>query len=353
MNRFLFVTAIFLLLATGLFAKHGRVLIDFTYDEENGVSNMKDQLVSYYDRHRLTYDTIDSRINTIKIDQRIDGKPVLNIRASEIEFVDGGYQAVVTYDEVAGPANQKYLIREGYDPKAISYQSVFDRVQRIKQDLKLFGVPITNLKVGDIKEVTSGYRAEISYDELNGTPGRTYHIDSYYDPKLQSRNIVEDQIMDIQIQMKVFGVPITNLKVGDIKEVPGGFAAYITYDEVNGKSNMKLVADDFYDPKLEAQDTVHDQVEQIGLTMMINGVKITNLKSGDIKDVPNAGKFAATVTYDEVNGKSNMKYTVESFYDPVGKATDILNKRIETIKRDLTYNGVKIRNLRFGKIVVD
>ena len=75
----------------------------------------------------------------------------------------------------------------------------------------------------------------IQYKEGGAT--KNYVIDEFYDPKIKARDGVEDQIIRFKETNAFNGFPVTNLKIGDIQEVPGGFLSEITYTD---KDNVNI-----------------------------------------------------------------------------------------------------------------
>lgn len=348
MKIFILLAGIFLFIVSGLFAQAGRVVTDITYDELNGSSNVSQRLVTYYTDKALAFDTANARINEILMYKRINGVLATNIKVGPVQDSDGEYLATVTYDEDHGSSNLTYVVEADYDLKHKTKEALADQILAIQRDQKLFGIPIRNIKVSDIVESNGAWTAKISYDELNGASNQSYNfIDYFFDPKVIAKDLLMDAIDEIKLTNKIYGVSVKNVKYGDIQEVNGGYTVTVSYDETNGAADQKYMIGEFYDPKLKAYDDVFDHIQQMKITKMHDGVLVTNVKYGDIKE--NDGRYSAAITYDEVNGKSNLKATVTSFFDPVKRAVADMQKIIETIKIEQKIYGKPIRNLKIGK----
>jgi hypothetical protein len=349
MNKMIFSILMVLLFNLGLFANHGRVILDITYDEvgSGGTNNIPLRLTNYYDRHAETLDFINSQLENMKLTGKINGLAVNNIRAGEpVMDKNGNYSLVVTYDEVSGPANQQYTITDLYNPVDISRQSVIERVAVIRDTQKINGNRVNDLKIGDLQTLPDGFKVEMTFtDPVQGQ--MKYHVDDYFDAKKEAYNVVEDRLMNINLSKTVDGTPITNLKLGPINEIPGGYSADLTFDQVGSSGNIKYNIDEFYDAKMKAKDFIHDRIQSILISQTINGDSITNFKPGEITDDVKNGKFTATLIY---NG--GAKLVLDSFYDPKAKAINELNQKLQTIKLSMKINGTPITNLRVGKIQV-
>jgi len=349
MSKIIYGLTVALLFNLAVFANHGKVIADITYDEDvsGGGRNMPMRLVSYYDRHVATLDYLTARLQTIKLEGRLNGTQIQNIRANDpVMDSNGNYSITFTYDEVTGSSNRSYTLADLYDPTDVAKNSVLTRVQTIKDSLSISGTKISNLKVGELQTVSGGFKVELTFDTGTGS-NQKYHIDAYYDPKMIAYNNVEDQLMFIKFTGMLKTTKLANLKIGSINEVPGGYSADITFDEVGGSSNVKYNIDDFYDQKLLRRDYIHDRMMDIVFSQKIDGNDVTNVKVGEIIDDAKNGKFTATLTYG-----SSSKYVIDSFYDPVAKATNDLNNQIATIKANKKINGTPISNLKIGKIQV-
>jgi len=349
MSKIIYGLVVALLFNLAVFADHGRVVADITYDEKGsgGSSNVSMRLVSYYDRHAATLDYLTARLQTIKLDGKLNGTLIRNIKADDpVMDSDGNYSITFTYDEVTGSSNRSYTLSDLYNPADIARNSVLTRVQQVKESLNISGTKISNLKVGDLQTVTGGFKVEMTFDTGTGS-NEKYHIDAYYDPKMIAYNNVEDQLMFIKFTGMLNTTNLANLKIGPINEVPGGYLAYITFDEVNGKSNVKYHIDDFYDQKLLRRDYIHDRMMDIVYSQKIDGNDVTNVKVGEIIDDAKNGKFTATLTHG-----ANDKYVIDSYYDPVERAKNDLNNQIATLKANMKISGTPISNLRIGKIQV-
>lgn len=333
-----------------VFAEHGRVIADITYDLPGGTSNEVTRLTSYYLPTALAYDTVVSRINSVMIDQSIEGRKVTRLRVSPITDTKGSYVATITYDEYLGPSNMTYKIESFYDPKAMAYNAVMMQVQNIRNQLSVVGTPITNLKVGDMQNLTGGYRVDLTYSEIGGNSNVKYHVDEYYDPKAQAKDLLEDQIMTLQNTQKFNGTPFSNLKIGDIKEVDGGYSVDISYDEIGGNSNMKRTLDEFYDPRKKAHDEVEEFCQDVLNQRKLNDLDITNIKVGEIQDVK--GGYVALITFDQIGGPSKQVYSEKVFYDPLERAINNVNNQIDNVKNQLRVNGLPITRLRVGKVII-
>lgn len=350
MKKMIPIFVFMLLFSAFVYAEHGRVIADITYDLPGGTSNEVTRLTAYYLPTALAYDTVVSRINSVIIDQSIESRKVTNIRVSPITDTKGSYLATITYDEYLGPSNMKYKIESYYDPKMMAQNAVMTQVQNIRNQLSVVGTPITNLKVGDLQTLDGGYRVDLTYSEIGGNSNVKYHVDEYYEPKAQAKDLLEDQIMTLQNTQKWTGTPITNLKIGAIKEVDGGYSADVTYDEIGGNSNMKQTLDEFYDPKKKAHDEVEEFVQNVKNQQKLNGIDITNIKIGDIQDVK--GGYVSNITYDQIGGPSKQVYAEKSFYDPLERAINSVNNQIDNVKSQLQVNGLPITRLRVGKVII-
>jgi len=349
MSKIIYGLTVALLFNLAVFGGHGRVIADITYDENvsGGSRNTPMRLVSYYDRHAATLDYLTARLQTIKIEGKLNGTQIQNIKADDpVMDSDGNYSITFTYDEVSGASNRTYTLADLYNPADIAKNSVLTRVQQVKESLSISGTKLSNLKVGDLQTVTGGFKVEMTFDTESGS-NQKYHIDAYYDPKMIAYNNVEDQLMFIKFTGKLKTTELTNLKIGPINEVPGGYSADITFDEVNGSTNIKFNVDDFYDQKMLIKDYIHDRMMDIVYSQKIDGNGVTNVKIGEIIDDAKNGKFTATLTY----GTSD-KYVIDSYYDPVAKAINDLNNKITTLKNNMLINGTPIKNLKIGKIQV-
>jgi len=349
MRKIFYGLTIALLFNLAVFADHGRVVADITYDEKvsGGGRNMPMRLVSYYDRHAATLDFLTARLQTIKLDGKLNGTQIRNIKADDpVKDGNGNYSITLTYDEVTGSSNRSYTLSDLYDPADIARNSVLTRVQQVKESLSISGTKISNLKVGDLQTVTGGFKVEMTFNTETGS-SQKYHIDAYYDPKMIAYNNVEDQLMNIKLTGLLKTTKLANIKIGPINEVPGGYSADITFDEVGGSSNLTYNIDDFYDQKILSRDYIHDRMMDIVFSQNIDGNNVTNVKVGEIMDDAKNGKFTATLTYG-----ANDKYVIDSYYDPVAKAKNDLNNKIATLKANMLINGTPIKNLKVGKIQV-
>jgi len=349
MRKIFYGLTIALLFNLAVFADHGRVVADITYDEKvsGGGRNMPMRLVSYYDRHAATLDYLTARLQTIKLDGKLNGTQIKNIKADDpVLDSNGNYSITFTYDELTGSSNRSYTLSDLYNPADIARNSVLTRVQQVKESLSISGTKISNLKVGDLQTVTGGFKVEMTFDTGTGS-NQKYHIGAYYDSKINAYNNVEDQLMFINLTKTLSGTKLTNLKTGPINDVPGGYSADITFDEVSGRSNVKYNIDDFYDQKILSRDYIHDRMMDIVFSQKIDGNAVTNVKIGEILDDAKNGKFTATLTY---GGSS--KYVIDSYYDPVERAKNDLNDQIATLKVNMKISGTPISNLRIGKIQV-
>jgi hypothetical protein len=353
MKMLIYGFTVALLFNLSLFANHGRVIADITYDENisGGGRNVPLRLVSYYDRHIATLDFLNSQLNTIKLDGLLNGVQIQNIRdKAPVMDKDGNYSITFMYDEVTGSPNRTYTLKDLYDPVDIAKNSVLDQVQLIKNDMKILDSNISNLKVGELQTVPGGFKVEMTFDRGTDT-NLKYHVDEYYDAKKKAYDVVEDQLMTIKLNGTLFGNQLTNLKLGPINEVAGGYSADITFDQVGGPSGVKYNIDEFYDSKIKSRDYIHDLMQDITVFQKIDSNDVTNVKAGAITEDAKNGKFTATLTYDN-STSSNNKYVIDSYYDPIARAVNDLNNKISSLKNTMSIDGTPISNLKIGKIQV-
>jgi dTDP-4-dehydrorhamnose 3,5-epimerase-like enzyme len=204
---------------------------------------------------------------------------------------------------------------------------------------------VSNIVSSGVIDANGKVEAVVTYDDNTGRSENKYTITEYYDPRAEANISVIDQIQNIKSSLKIHGSDISNVKAGDIMDVPGGYSVTISYNDKSGTS-MKYIIDEFYDLKLKAYDFIEDRALDLDLEAKLNK-SISNVKSDDIQEIP--GGYTTTISFQD-SKNFTQKYIVNEFYDPKAKALFDIKNQIRSITNKSIINGNQISDLKVGKI---